>query len=95
MAEMNSNTSLLSMSNIYKSFGEVEVLADVNFEVGRNEIIGLSGNTGISRGPHLHFALIVRGEPTDPLLYMRGGPQNARRVSMRSLQRSGQGSTSR
>ena len=43
MAEMNSNTSLLSMSNIYKSFGEVEVLADVNFEVGRNEIIGLVG----------------------------------------------------
>ena len=43
MAESNSNTPLLSMSNIYKSFGEVEVLSDVNFEVGRNEIIGLVG----------------------------------------------------
>ena len=49
MADMNSKPPLLLMSNIYKSFGEVEVLSDVNFEVGRNEIIGLVGDNGAGK----------------------------------------------
>ena len=49
MAVENSDTPLLSMSNISKSFGEVEVLSDVDFEVGRNEIIGLVGDNGAGK----------------------------------------------
>lgn len=36
-------------------------------------VIGLSGNTGRSTGPHLHFELRIRGIPVDPLPYMERG----------------------
>ena len=49
--------------------------------IGRNQVLALSGNTGISRGPHLHFALLIRGKPVDPMRYMRGAPGYRPRIS--------------
>ncbi len=42
--------------------------------IERGEEIATVGSTGISRGPHLHFALLVRGIPVDPMEHMRGAP---------------------
>jgi simple sugar transport system ATP-binding protein len=71
MATANSNLPLLSMSNISKSFGKVDVLTNVDFAVGRNEIVGLVGDNGAGKSTLIKIITGVH-PPTAGEIYFKG-----------------------
>ena len=44
---------------------------DLGEEVRKSEVIALSGSTGESTAPHLHFEILLEGETVDPLELVR------------------------
>ena len=40
--------------------------------VNQGDVLGITGSTGISSGPHLHFEITENGERVDPLTYLTG-----------------------
>jgi hypothetical protein len=45
------------------------IKATVGMNVKRGDLIGLSGNTGTSSGPHLHYQIDLYGQHKNPLYY--------------------------
>jgi simple sugar transport system ATP-binding protein len=71
MATANSNPPLLSMSKISKSFGKVDVLTNVDFAVGMNEIVGLVGDNGAGKSTLIKIITGVH-PPTAGEIYFKG-----------------------
>ncbi len=54
----------------YSHLSEIPESMKPGVEVKEGDIIALSGNTGLSTGPHLHFEFYLNREAVDPLPHM-------------------------
>jgi murein DD-endopeptidase MepM/ murein hydrolase activator NlpD len=52
---------------VHKFFHLSKILVSPGQRVKRGETVGLSGNTGYSTGPHLHWEKHIAGRPVDPM----------------------------
>ncbi|MDR1034585.1 MAG: M23 family metallopeptidase, partial [Holosporales bacterium] len=43
--------------------------------VNQGQVIGYTGNTGYSHGPHLHYEVLKNGAPINPLTFIRHEPR--------------------
>lgn len=55
------------LSSLYGHLSEIKVPKGMN--VKRGDLIGLSGNSGLSSGPHLHYQVEQKGRTVDPLSF--------------------------
>jgi len=79
---MPDKNALLEMSGIYKSFGEVDVLKNINFKVGKNEIVGLVGDNGAGKSTLIKIITGVH-RPDNGEIHFKG-----ERITYHSVERS-------
>jgi len=62
--------------SLYGHLSRVDVKVGDRVEGGQR--IGLSGQSGNAAGPHLHFEILRRGRPEDPVPLLGGWPEETR-----------------
>jgi simple sugar transport system ATP-binding protein len=61
----------LELRNVSKSFGEVQALKDINFQLDRNEVVGLLGDNGAGKSTLIKI-LTGYHQPTSGEIYFNG-----------------------
>ena len=56
------------IKSLYGHLQKVQVTQGQRVE--RGQVIAISGNTGKSSGPHLHYEILVKGQPVNPRGYL-------------------------
>jgi murein DD-endopeptidase MepM/ murein hydrolase activator NlpD len=56
------------LKSIYGHLSKISVELGQRVEVGTE--LGLTGNSGRSSGPHLHYEILVKGQPVNPRSYL-------------------------
>ena len=82
MADNKSDQTLVTMVEIRKSFGKVEVLKGINFNVGYNEIVGLVGDNGAGKSTLIKILVGVH-QPDGGEIYYKG-----EKITIHSVKRS-------
>jgi simple sugar transport system ATP-binding protein len=90
VAEPSSPGTAVRMVNIDKYFGSVCALKNVNFEVGRNEIVGLIGDNGAGKSTVVKILTGVF-PPSDGELYVADKKVDTASASRRSIRTSPSG----
>jgi murein DD-endopeptidase MepM/ murein hydrolase activator NlpD len=58
-------------NDVRSLFGHLSALnVAQNQTVRRGDVVALSGNTGRSSGPHLHYEIQVQGQPVNPVAFL-------------------------
>lgn len=85
-----STEKILQMFNISKQFGRVQVLKNVDFDVGVNEVVGLVGDNGAGKST-LIKTIVGLYPPTEGEIYFMGekvqfsSPRDAQRVGIEAV----------
>lgn len=64
-----------------------KIAVDVGTRVKRGDIIAYSGNTGLSKGPHLHYEIKKDGEKIDPVDFFYSDLKPEQYVSFKKMAR--------
>ena len=55
----------MGLQSLYAHLSSIDVA--IGDEVGRDDTLGLSGQTGLAGGDHLHFTMLLHGRPVTPV----------------------------
>ena len=55
----------MGLQSLYAHLSSIDVAP--GDEVGRDDTVGLSGQTGLAGGDHLHFTMLLNGQPVTPV----------------------------
>ena len=61
--------SIIEVNNLEKSFGDLKVLKDINFEVEKNEVVSIIGSSGSGKSTLLRCLNLLETPTSGEILY--------------------------